>query len=122
MGHFLGAEKGNFLIRGDDAAMVHGGRACGNLSIRGPEVSLGSFRVGTRHVRKRRRRVRGRFDQWIQIKTGPQQCAEDYHDPPKFWIQSSLGSSKRRRMRCRRLPDLRPIPEGVQEPIYIRKK
>ena len=27
MGHFLGAEKGIFLIRGDDGAMVHGGRA-----------------------------------------------------------------------------------------------
>jgi len=27
MGHVLGAEKGFFLIRGDDAAMVHGGRA-----------------------------------------------------------------------------------------------
>ena len=49
MGHFLGAEKRSFLFRGDDAAMVHGGRASGNLSIRGPEVSLGSFRVVTIH-------------------------------------------------------------------------
>ena len=41
---------------------------------------------------------------------------------PKFWIQSSLESPENRRMRRRRLPDTRPIPEGVREPIYIRKK
>ena len=45
-------------------------------------------------VGKRRRRMRGRFHRWMQIKTGPQQCAETYHDPPKFSIQSSLESPK----------------------------
>ena len=45
MGHVLGAKKGIFLIRGDDASMDHGGRACGILSIHGPEVSLGSLWV-----------------------------------------------------------------------------
>ena len=50
MGHVLGAEKGFFLIRGDDAAMVHGGRAGGILSIPAKEVSLGAPRVGTIHV------------------------------------------------------------------------
>ena len=45
MGHVLGAEKEFFLIRGDDAAVLHGGRASGILSIRGPEVSLGSLWV-----------------------------------------------------------------------------
>ena len=50
MGHVLGAEKGNFLIRGRGRPTVYGGRACGILSIRGPEVSLGSPRVGTIHV------------------------------------------------------------------------
>ena len=44
------------------------------------------------------------------------------HDPPEFSIQSSQESPKRCRMRCRRLPNPRPIPEGVQEPICIRKK
>ena len=68
-------------------------------------------------VRNRLRRMRGRFDQWIQIKTGPQQFADNYHDPPKFWIQSSLGSPKHRHLRCGRLPDPKPILEGVQEPI-----
>jgi len=34
----------------------------------------------------------------------------------------ALGPPKNRRMRRRRPPDHRPIPEGVREPIYIRKK
>ena len=50
MGHVLGAEKGIFLIRADDGAMVHGGRAGGILSIPAQKVSLGSPRVGTIHV------------------------------------------------------------------------
>ena len=41
---------------------------------------------------------------------------------PRFWIQSSLESPKRRRMRRRLLPDPRPIQEGVREPIFPRKK
>ena len=50
MGHVLGAEKRLFLIRGDDAATVHAGRADLILSIPAQEVSLGSPRVGTIHV------------------------------------------------------------------------
>ena len=46
IGRLLGGEKNNFLIRG--AQVVS--RAGGMLSIRGPEVSLGSLRVGTRRV------------------------------------------------------------------------
>ena len=53
---------------------------------------------------------------------GAWQCVDNYHDPPKFWIQSSLESPKHQRMRCRRLPDPRPIPDNVREPISIRKK
>ena len=44
------------------------------------------------------------------------------HDLPRFSIQSSPESPKHRRMRPRRLPDLRPIPEGVRGPTCIRKK
>ena len=51
MGHFLGAKKGNFLIRGAEAAprrtRPQGGRAGLILSIPVQEVSLGSPRVGT---------------------------------------------------------------------------
>ena len=50
MGHFLGAKQLIVFIRGDDAAMVHGGRAGVILSIPAGEVSLGSPRVGTIHV------------------------------------------------------------------------
>ena len=50
MGHVPGAEKEFFLIRAADATGGHGGRASGILSIRGPEASLGSLRVGTIHV------------------------------------------------------------------------
>ena len=50
MGHLLGAEKGNFLIRGRGRPTVYGGRASGILSIPVEEVSLGSPRVGTIHA------------------------------------------------------------------------
>ena len=73
-------------------------------------------------VGNRRHRMRGHFHRQIHISTGPQQCADNYHDPPKFSIQSSLESTERSRMRSRGPSDLRPIPEGVREPIYIRKK
>ena len=43
---FLGREKNNFLIRGAEVVS----RAGGMLSIRGPEVSLGSLRVGVGRV------------------------------------------------------------------------
>ena len=43
MGRLLGREKNNFLIRGAEVVS----RAGGMQWIRGPEVSLGSLRVGT---------------------------------------------------------------------------
>ena len=46
MGHLLGGEKLIFLIRGRGRPTVHGGRACGILSIPVQEVSLGSLGVG----------------------------------------------------------------------------
>ena len=49
MGHVLGAEKGNFLIRGRGRPSVYGGRAGLILSITAQEVSLGLPRVGTVH-------------------------------------------------------------------------
>ena len=70
----------------------------------------------------RLRRLRGRFDQWIHISTGPLRFTALDHDLPKFWIQSSLGSPKHRRMRPSGPHDPRPIPEGVREPICPRKK
>ena len=46
-----GGQKGIFfLIRGRRAAVLYGGRTSGILSIRGPEVSLGSLGVETIHA------------------------------------------------------------------------
>ena len=73
-------------------------------------------------VGKRLRRMRERFHRWIPMRTGAQLPTCLHHDPPKFSIQSSLASTERSRMRPRGPPDFRPIPEGVREPIYIRKK
>ena len=55
-------------------------------------------------------------------KQGPLRSIALDRDLPKISIQSSLESTKRCRMRRRRLSDTRPIPEGVREPICIRKK
>ena len=71
--------------------------SCRFVVLRSPRRRLGSVV----DMCNRLRRMRGRFYQWIQIKTGPQQCADNCHDPPNFWIQSSLGSSKYGRMRRR---------------------
>ena len=46
IGRLLGGEKINFLIRGAEVVI----RAGGMRSIRGPEVSRGSLRVGTRRA------------------------------------------------------------------------
>ena len=53
---------------------------------------------------------------------GPQAHLPKSYQSYQFWIQSSLGSTKHRCMRPRRLPDPRPTPRELREPIYIRKK
>ena len=73
-------------------------------------------------VRKRLQRVRHPFHKSIHIKQGAQPANQLEPKSSMFWIQSSLESPKNRRMRPRRLLDLRPIPEGVREPICIHKK
>ena len=68
-------------------------------------------------VRKRLQRVRHPFHQSIHIKQGAQPANQLEPKSSMFWIQSSLESPKNRRMRSRRLLDLRAIPEGVRVPI-----
>ena len=64
--------------------------SCRFVVLRSPRGRLGSeLDMGSRL-----RRMRGRFDQWMQIKTGPQQFADNCHDPQKFSIQSSLGAPR----------------------------
>ena len=117
---YWGPKKLIFLIRDIDDATMAGAsvESYQFVAPRSPWSRLGS----ELDMVSRLQRMRGRFHRWMQIKTGPQQCAETYHDPPKFWIQSSLESPKLSRMRPRGPPDPRPIPESVQEPIYIHKK
>ena len=116
-----GAKKIIFLIRDiDDAAMAAAPvESCQFVVPRPPRDRLGSLL----DMCNRLRRMRGRSHRCIHI--SKVLCAPAVtldHDPPKISIQSSLGSSKYGRMRRRRLPDPRPIPEGVQEPICPRKK
>ena len=61
-----GGRKMFFLIRGDDAALAHSGRTGLILSIRGPEASLGSLRVGVYMV-SRLHRIRRRFEHYRPI-------------------------------------------------------
>ena len=89
---YWGPKKIIFLIREiDDAAKAGASvESCRFVVLRSPRRRLGSeLDMGSRL-----RRVRGRFDQWMQIKTGPQQCADNCHDPQKFSIQSSLGAPR----------------------------
>ena len=113
-------KKINFLIReiGGPSMTAASMESCRFSARRSPGGRLGSgIDMGSCL-----RRMRGRFDQWIQISTGPQQCADNYRDPPKFSIQSSVGSTKHRRMRSRGPPDPRSIPERVRAPICPPKK
>ena len=114
----LGAEKKFFLIRDIDDA-TRAGAPVEILSIRGPEVSrsrLGSVLVHAQSPTPHARPLpEYKFRQVL--------CAvrPDYHIPQSF-RSGSLGSPKHYRMRCRRLPDPRPTPRDVQEPICPRKK
>ena len=112
------ASMAYFAAGASDLRVIAPVESCQFVARRSPWGRLGSVL----DVGSRLHRVRGGFHRWIQISTGPQQCAETYHDPPKFWIQSYLESPKQRRMRRKRLPDPRPIPEGAREPICPRKK
>ena len=81
-GTYRGAKKIIFLIRDIDGPAMTGAsvESCRFVVLRSPGVRLGTVL----DVGNRLRRMRGRFDRWIHISTGPQQFAETYHDPPKF--------------------------------------
>ena len=98
--NFLGVEKKKFNSRAPTghqkwpAAPVESSRF---VALR----SLGGFSGSVFDTCNRLHRMRGRFHRWIHISTGPQQCADNYHDPPKFSIKSSLENPKHCRMRCK---------------------
>ena len=80
MGHVPGAEKDFFLIREADATVGLGGRAGGILSMRGPEVSLGSPRVATGRAQSPTVHVR-RLPSVHTYKQGPLRSMALDHDP-----------------------------------------
>ena len=71
---YWGPKNVIFLIRGaDDATMTAApGESCQFVARRSPWARLGSVL----DVDNRLRRMRERFHRWIQISTGPQQCAD----------------------------------------------
>ena len=119
-GAYWGAKKIIFLIRDIDDATRAGAsmETCQFVVLR----SLGGRLWSVLDVRKRRRRMRWRLHRCIHIKQLSQPGIGPEAKSPKFWIQSSLESPKHRRMWRRGLPDVRPTPEGVREPICIHKK
>ena len=118
-GTYWGAKKLIFLIREIDdptraAAPVE---FCQFVVLRSPRGRLGWYNTCAIAYAAYAAASRVRY-----ISHGPLRYTSIGHDFPKFWIQSSLESPKHCRMRRKRLPDPRPIPEGVQEPICPRKK
>ena len=113
--------EGSSRPRAPEAPGVRGESSRWNPSVRGPEVAQGALLVGSRRAQAPTPHA-WRLPSVHTYKQGPLRSIALDHDLPKISIQSSLGSSKYGRMRRRRLPDHRPIPEGVREPIYIRKK
>ena len=119
MGHVLGAKKVIFLIRDiDDATRAAAPvEFCQFVVLRSPRGRLGWYNTCAIAYAAYAAASRVRY-----ISHGPLRYTSIGHDLPKISIQSSLESPKNRRLRCWRLPDPRPIPDNVREPIYIRKK
>ena len=119
--NFLGVEKKKFNSRaptGRQKWSAASMESCRFVAQRPPGSRLGSILDMGNCLQ----RMRGRFHRYMHISTCPQPDIGPEPKSPKFWIQSSLESPKNWRMRSRRLPDPRPIPEVVREPICIQKK
>ena len=118
MGHVLGAEKDLFLIRGRRCPMVLAAAAaetCQSLPKRSPWGRLGSVLDTCKRLHRTRRRFQPSSATSLSAAT---------HKTMNYLAMASraLGGPQDRRMRSRGSPDLRPIPERVRGPIYIRKK
>ena len=92
MGRLLGSEKFFFLIRDIDGPTMTAAsmESCQSVAPRSPWGRCGM----ELDVRKRLRRMRGRFHRWIHMRTGAQLPRGLHHDPPKFSIQSSRGAPR----------------------------
>ena len=116
---YWGPKKIIFLIRDiDDATRAAAPvEFCQFVVLRSPRGRLGWYNTCAIAYAAYAAASRVRY-----ISHGPLRYTSIGHDLPKISIQSSLESTKLSRMRRRGPSDLRPIPEGVREPIYIRKK
>ena len=120
--HAIAATReGSSRTRAPGRRGVRGESSRWNPPVRGPGGSQGSLRVGTRHGQSAIPHARP-LPSVHTYKQGPLRSIALDHDLPKISIQSSLGSTKHRRMRRKRLSDPRPIPERVRGPICPRKK
>ena len=118
MGHVLGAENLFFFIRAidDDATMAAAPvESCQSVALRSPWGRLGSVL----YTNKRLHRTRRRFQ---HISANSLSSAAHKTMNSLAMASRALEGPKRWRMWYRRLPDLRPIPEGVREHICIHKK
>ena len=115
-GTLPGGEKKFFLIRDIDgpARPAASTESCRFAVRRSPGVVLGSVLGRAQSPTPHAWGFRGIFRAILSADIGLEPKS------PRFWIQG-CESPKNRRMRCRRLPDPRPIPEGVREPICPRK-
>ena len=112
-----GAKKIIFLIRDIDGPAMTAApmESCRFAARRSPGVRFGSAVVACKRLHRTRRRL-----QHILANSLSRQRSFS-----KF--RAGLGSETstllhRWRKRCRRLPDTRPTPRGLQEPICPRKK
>ena len=113
----MGAKKIFFLIRDIDGPAMTAApmESCRFAARRSPGVRFGSAVVACKRLHRTRRRL-----QHILANSLSRQRSFS-----KF--RAGLGSETSRllhrwRKRCRRLPNTRPTPRALQEPIYPRKK
>jgi len=93
-------------------------KSCQFLPKRSPWGRLGS----TLYTCKRLHRARRRFKLFWPISLSRPLGLAIFLPWFAFRAPRALGCCNRRRMRSRRLPDIRPTQRGLQEPISPRKK
>ena len=117
IGRLLGGEKGNFFVRCAEVVS----RAGGMLSIRGPQVSLGSPRVGTRRVQSPIPHAPA-LGSYLPILLAVQTAEARFASVWRSRALRAIGCPKLLRMRCRLLTNNVYNPWGVREPISTPKK
>ena len=92
--------------------------SCQSLPIRSPWGRLGSVL----YTCKRLHCIRRRFNHFWSISLSSPRSFSIFWPSLLPELSESTRLLHRWRKRCRRLPDTRPTPRGLQEPICPRKK